>query len=65
MGSTLSCNPEPFLMLDLPVPDKRNVSLINCFDEYTKKEMLDDDNQYINDEGRKSSGKTDRILEIS
>ncbi len=52
-GNTLSCNPEPFLMLDLPVPDKRNVSLINCFDEYTKKETLDDDNQYINDEGKK------------
>ena len=51
--NTLSCNPEPFLMLDLPVPDKRNVSLINCFDEYTKKEILDDDNQYINDEGKK------------
>lgn len=51
--NTLSCNPEPFLMLDLPVPDKRNVSLINCFDEYTKKEILDDDNQYINDEGIK------------
>ena len=51
--NTLSCNPEPFLMLDLPVPDKRNVSLINCFDEYTKKEILDDDNQYVNDEGIK------------
>ena len=35
------------------MPDKRNVSLINCFDEYTKKEILDDDNQYINDEGNK------------
>ena len=50
---TLSCNPEPFLMLDLPLPQKRNISLIDCFDEYTKKEILDADNQYINDEGDK------------
>ena len=49
---TLSCNPEPFLMLDLPLPQKRNISLIDCFDEYTKKEILDADNQYINDDGR-------------
>jgi ubiquitin carboxyl-terminal hydrolase 8 len=52
-GNTLSCNPEPFLMLDLPIPDKTGVSLIDCFDEYTKKELLDEDNQYINDEGKK------------
>jgi len=52
-GDILSCNPEPFLMLDLPVPDTKNVSLIDCFNEYTKTEMLDDDNQYVNDEGIK------------
>jgi len=51
--NTLSCNPEPFLMLDLPIPRKQNVSLNDCFDEYTKKEILDEDNQYTNDEGHK------------
>ena len=56
-NNTLSCNPEPFLMLDLPIPDKRNVSLIDCFDEYTKMEILDEDNQYVNDEGNKVVGK--------
>ena len=44
-NNTLSCNPEPFLMLDLPIPNKSNVSLIDCFDEYTKREILDEDNQ--------------------
>jgi len=47
--NTLSCNPEPFLMLDLPIPETPNVSLVDCFDEYTKKELLSDENQYIND----------------
>ena len=52
-GDTLSCNPEPFLMLDLPIPEESNVSLIRCFDEYTRRERLEDENQYINDEGNK------------
>ena len=51
-SATLSCNPEPFLMLDLPIPPG-GTTLVECFDEYTKKERLDDDNQYINDEGIK------------
>jgi len=52
-GDTLSCNTEPFLMLDLPIPEEPNVSLIRCFDEYTRREILEDENQYINDEGKK------------
>ena len=56
-NNTLSCNPEPFLMLDLPIPNKKNVSLIDCFDEYTKREILDEDNRYVNDEGHKVVGK--------
>ena len=35
------------------VERKQNVSLNDCFDEYTKKEILDEDNQYTNDEGHK------------
>jgi len=53
-NETLGCNPEPFLMLDLPIPVGKSTStLIECFDNYTNMEILEDVNQYVNDEGHK------------
>lgn len=50
-GEYLTCTPEPFLLLDLPLPDntsKNNgkITLMDCIDLYTKDELLDGDNQY-------------------
>ena len=51
---TLGCNPEPFLMLDLPIPArKKNITLVDCFDYYTNTELLEETEQYVNDEGKK------------
>lgn len=49
----LSSNPEPYFMIDLPIAKKQNISIIDCFDEYTKIEHLEEDNQYVNEDGDK------------
>ena len=51
----ISMIPEPFFMLSLPIPsDKRNPTLMDCFDLYTMDEILDGENAYTNEEGGKS-----------
>ena len=53
-GVTLSSSPEPFLMLDLPIPaGEKNPTLIECFKAYTKAEELEAKEQYVNEEGEK------------
>jgi ubiquitin C-terminal hydrolase len=46
--NVLTITPEPFLMLDLALPEKTDkiISLMDCIDEYTKCEMLTGDNAY-------------------
>lgn len=46
----LSIKPEQYFILDLPIPlfDKP-VILTDCFDEFTKKELLDGDNSWYNE----------------
>lgn len=53
-GEYLNAVPEPFLMLDLALPEisqKNNTTctLIDCFNEYTKPEVLDGDNMVLNE----------------
>ena len=48
-GVSHSINPEPFNLLSLPIPLKRNVTLHDCFDEYTKAEIMDGDNAWYNE----------------
>lgn len=52
-GNLLSTVPEPFMMLNLPIPTEKNSTLESCFDLYCKKERLEGDNAWLND-------KTDR-----
>ena len=43
--------PEPFFMIDLPIPTNyKNPSLFDCFEEYCKPEILDGENGIINEE---------------
>ncbi len=43
--------PEPFSVVSLSIPDdKRNPSLLDCFDQYCAKEHLEGDNAWFNDE---------------
>lgn len=44
-----SIKPECYFMLDLPIPDNRRCTLYDCFNEFTKYEILDGDNAWYND----------------
>lgn len=47
-GKVLSINPEPFLIIDLPIPpDNKSPSLIDCFNYYVKGEIIEN---YIDEE---------------
>jgi len=46
-----SVNPEPFFMLDIPIPLslKRLPTLVDCLDAYTETETLEGDNAWLNE----------------
>jgi len=49
-GDVLSITPEPFSVISLPIPeDMKNPNILDCFDEYCKKEELVGDNAWFND----------------
>ena len=54
-GKYLTSTPEPFLLLDLPLPEKTSkdndkCSLIECLDLYTKEELVEGENKYTIEE---------------
>lgn len=48
-GEDLAITPEPFMTLDLPIPKKNNIELIDCFNLYTNSEDLNGDNKFYNE----------------
>ncbi len=46
-----SIKPEPYFMIDLPIPqvDSNSVDLFDCFNLYTTSELLSGDNAWFND----------------
>ena len=47
----LQMTPEPFLMVDLPIPENnKSPSLIDCFNHYVKGEILEGENAWYNEE---------------
>jgi len=50
-GQILQQTPEPFFMVDLPIPpNNKNPSLRDCFDLYVEGEILEGDNAWYNEE---------------
>jgi ubiquitin C-terminal hydrolase len=50
-GDVLSMKPEPFFVLDIPIPqDNKEPSLIDCMNLYCEKESLEGDNAWYNEE---------------
>ena len=46
----ISMNPEPFFILNLPIPNNnKSPSLIDCFNLYVEDEILDGDNSILNE----------------
>jgi ubiquitin C-terminal hydrolase len=60
-NEVLSTTPEPFFMLDLPIPVKRNSTIYDCFNLYTQPELLSGDNAWFND---KTKTKQDVVRNI-
>ena len=62
-GEYINATPEPFLLLDLPLPSEtlknnKPCTLKECLDNYTELEILDGDNMYFNDNtGKKEVAK--------
>lgn len=52
-NETLSCKSEPYMTLDLAIPKKQQVTLEDCFDEYCKFELLEDENAWYNEKTKK------------
>jgi ubiquitin C-terminal hydrolase len=46
----LSNSPEPYFIVELPLPDKKNITLYDCFSHYSNPERLDGDNAWYNEE---------------
>jgi len=52
-GKSLSLRPEPFSVINLPIPEKENPSLMDCMEFYCKKEELSGENAWHNDKTNK------------
>jgi ubiquitin carboxyl-terminal hydrolase 8 len=48
-GEQMSITPEPFFMIDLPIPQIKSPSIIDCFDLYVEGEILNGDNAWYNE----------------
>jgi len=50
-GEVLSTNPEPYFMINLPIPppENKSPSLSDCFDLYVAGEILDKENAWFNE----------------
>jgi ubiquitin carboxyl-terminal hydrolase 8 len=59
-GKVLSINPEPFFMVDLPIPPNNNSpSLIDCFNHYVEGEIIEN---YIDEETKEKIDIKKKIL---
>lgn len=52
-NKVLAQNPEPFFMINLPIPNIKTLSIYDCFDLYTTQEKLEDDNKWYNEKTKK------------
>ena len=49
-GEQIKMTPEPYFMIDLPIPEKnKSPSLIDCFNHYVEGEILDGENGWYNE----------------
>lgn len=60
-GKYINSSPEPFLMLDLAIPNKSKPTLMDCMESYTEDEILTGDNKVFNEE---TNEKEDAIKQI-
>lgn len=55
-GQRINYTPEPYFMIDLPIPNNnKNPTLYDCINLYAEGEILDGDNAWINEKGEKQN----------
>lgn len=64
-GVVLSQTPEPFFLLNLPIPKNANPTLLDCFDIYTKKELLEGENAWYNEKTKEKQSVMKQITFFS
>ena len=54
-GKKVSFRPDPFLMLDLPIPetDKKNIDIYDCLDLFCNDELMDGENMWFDEKQNK------------
>jgi ubiquitin carboxyl-terminal hydrolase 8 len=61
-GKRIKINPEPYFMIDLPIPqNNKSPTLIDCFDLYVEGETLEGENAWLNDETKEKINIKKRI----
>jgi ubiquitin C-terminal hydrolase len=61
-SEVLGINPEPYFMVDLPIPDKESITIQDCFDEYIKPELLVGENGRYNEKTKEKEDTEKRLL---
>ena len=62
-GKQIKITPEPYFMLDLPIPsNNKSPTLIDCFECYVEGEILDGDNAWYNEETKQKINIRKKIL---
>ena len=62
-GKQLQITPEPYFMIDLPIPANNKLpSLIDCFNHYVEGEILEGDNAWYNEETKQKVNIRKKIL---
>jgi ubiquitin carboxyl-terminal hydrolase 8 len=62
-GKPVKITPEPYFIIDLPIPLKnKSPTLIDCFEKYVEGEILDGDNAWYNDETKQKINIKKKIL---
>lgn len=58
-GKVVSSTPEPYFMINLPIPgdDKNSIDLYDCFDLYVEGEIMEGDNGWFNE----TTGKKENV----
>lgn len=59
----LNITPEPFFMIDLPIPPTRkNPTLLDCFDLYVEGEILKEENAWFNEKTKEKQNVQKKII---
>ena len=61
-NNRLNITPEPYFMIDLPIPqNSKSINLIDCFDLYSEGEILEGENAILNEETKQKENVKRRI----